>query len=506
MISRKLLQLWQHLREGERRLVEPSSGWSLSILLVFPNYYSVGVSNLGLQTVYRVLNQHPGFVCDLVYLPEEPYQVELDAGAELVSLYLERTPMEFDVILFSISFENDLLNVVKLLKYMRIPVLSEERDDSHPLVVGGGVVPTANPEPFAPIFDLIYLGEAEVGLVEILEMWADAPERKKFLEKVKDLPWAYVPSVVELDDSGPFWVPSGLEKKRAYSKNFPVEGNFSVIISKKSTFPDTHIVEVSRGCPRRCKFCLSSHLIRPVRFVETQRILELARESPSKKIGLLGTAVSDHRGLRRVVEEASDLTFTFSSIRVDAHPSLFDALRRSGAKSIALGIEAATERLRSLIGKPIEDDLIVERARELSGCFETLKLYFMVGLPFEEEEDVEALGSLLEKIRKVFEGRISLSVAPFVPKPFTPFEREPFLDLSVIKARLKRMKKEALRFRGVFFNHDLPRWSKIQALISRGDRRVGLHFAGRQRKLDEHLYLSRIPSEVRVPWEFVRPL
>ncbi len=503
MISQSLLSLWSRYREKERADVLPASFWDVSALLVFPNLYPVGVSNLGFQTVYRLLNAIPGVSCDLLYLPDPEVQEEVASGRELCSFYLGRTPMEFDVVLFSVSFENDLTNVVKLLRWMGIPPVASDRDGRYPLLVAGGIVPSANPEPFAPIFDVIALGEAEGLVEELVGCVADAPSKRALLEKLSFHPCLYVPSVCELEE-GTFLVPR-VEKVRARWEAFTKEGNASCIVSPLSSFGASYIVEVSRGCPRMCKFCLSCHIYRPARFVEGSTVKRRILSSPVERVGLLGTSVSDHRGLAGVLSELlGDYSFTFSSVRVDAPEEFINAMEASGARTVTFGIEAATFRLRKFIGKPIPDELILERFKGLSGRFDTLKLYFMVGLPGETGEDVEAFGPFLEAASSAFGGRVVVSLAPFVPKPLTPFEREAFEEVSSLKAKIRAVRRLVSRIPGVRLHHELPKWSRLQALISRGDRRVGLYLAGRIKRLDGGCYLSRIPEEEALPWDFLR--
>ncbi len=469
---------------------------------MFPNVYSVGVSNLGFQTVFKILNKTPGVSCDLLYLPDEEAIPSLEEGQELCSFYLERTPREFDIILFSISFENDLINIVKILKLAGIPPLSSDRDENSPLIMGGGIVPSSNPEPFAPIFDAIYLGEAEEMLPKVIADF-EGVSKKAYLEKISKIPCIYVPHLVETENIGGFIIPK-VQKVRNRWRDFKKLSNASYIISNYSLFKNAFIVEVSRGCPRKCKFCLSSHVYSPVRFVESKALEALLNEAPTEKVGFLGTSVSDHRGLPELVKKYSGrLTFSFSSLRIDAPDELFQALINSGAKTLTFGIEAATERLRKAIGKPLDDELIFQRIKELSPHFPNLKLYFMVGLPGEKEEDIDAFSSFIKRVGECFEGRISLSISPFVPKPMTPFERVPFEDLSSLKSKIRAIRKAASGIKRVSVNYELPKWSQVQALISRGDRRVGLYFASAIKSIDKGVYLEALEVET-LPWDFLR--
>lgn len=503
MISRRLISLWRELREEEKREVSPSSGGSFYILLVFPNTYSVGISNLGFQILFSLLNRIPDVVCDLLYYPDEDVIPQIESGQELCSFYLERTPREFDALFFSVSFENDLVNLIRLLRWMRIDPLTNRRDDGDPVVIGGGIVPTANPEPFAPFFDAVYLGEAEPHLPEVVEILLDSPSKRDFLEKVSLMPFVYVPSLVDVEENGGFLVPKGVEKRRTFWREFSEFPSTSVILSKHSSFGSAFIVEVSRGCPRRCSFCLSSYVCRPVRFASAEAIFKIVEKSGEKKIGFLGTSVSDHKHLPEVLERfAGKREFTFSSLRIDADIRFLEALKYSGLKTATFGIEAATFELRKRIGKPIPDELIFERVRWLSGHFETLKLYFMVGLPGETEEDIEAFGRFISKIADLFEGKIAVSLSPFVPKPFTPFEREAFDGHSILKTKIKRILKLLRPVKKVHVSYDLPKWSQLQAMISRGDRRVGLYLAGEDRKLNQKRYLGPLKGSL-LPWHFI---
>lgn len=193
-------------------------------------------------------------VCDVLYYPDEDVIPHLEQGYELCSFYTERTPREFDAIFFSISFENDLVNVVRLLGWMGIQQLSEEREEEDPFLLCGGIVPTSNPESFAPIFDAIFIGEAEESLPKLVEILADSATKEATKKKLDELDFVYVPSFVEVEESGGILVPKGVNKVRSYWSDFSCKGNASCVLSEYSTFKDAYIVEVSRGCPRRCKF------------------------------------------------------------------------------------------------------------------------------------------------------------------------------------------------------------------------------------------------------------
>ncbi len=480
------------------------------MLLIFPNVYSVGISNLGFQTVYRILNEMKGVSCDLLYLPDDEDIKDCESGFELPSFYLERTPLEFDMILFSISFENDLLNIFKLLRYMGIPLISEDRDESFPVLGAGGIVPSSNPEPFAPFFDFFVLGDAEGVMEKIIDVFLSSDSKRDFIENLAPFDFVYVPAFYSVRREGLFYIPFPSKKGTSYpllrnlNKDFINKGNISCIVSPFSVFGKADIVEVSRGCPKRCFFCLSSFVYRPVRFVKNSVIEDMVSKSPYKKIGFLGTSVSEHRGLVSIIKAFSgEKVFTFSSIRIDAHETFIEAIKDSGSKSITFGIEAPSFSLRKKIGKLIPDNLIFERLSYVSAFFDTVKLYFMIGLPGERDEDIEAFEDFLKNVSGVMKANLTLSISPFVPKPFTPFEREGFCGLSTIKRRLKRLKVIVSKFKRVRITYDLPKWAKLQALISRGDRRVGLYLAGYTKDLKQEIFLSPIPSAEALPWRII---
>ena len=489
MICRALSSGWDELlalEEGERLC---SRGWDLSLLLFFPNFYRVGMANVGFQSIYRLANAVPGVACDRCFLPDPSLQPLLDRGEELVSMELKQTPREFQVLAFSVSFELDLLNVIRLLLWSKVPPLARERGDNEPLVIFGGIVPSANPEPFAPIADVVVVGEGEEALPSLLRVLLEEGETRspRVFQRLAQVPGVYVPSFYEprYDAFGRFvsvkvWADTPLPVVWSFWQDFSEEGNTVPLVTPESSFPGVYLVEVSRGCPHLCKFCLSSHVCRPLRVVSRERLLGYL-DTPRSRLGFVGTSLSHHPHLVEAVEEAVNKgkSVTFSSLRVDSPLPLLRVVSRESGR-VTFGVEAATEVLRERVGKPLPQDLIMERLLYcVENGAEVLKLYFMVGLPGEDEEDLEALVTFPKRVlhlcrrHGLSQPQIHMSLASFVPKPHTPFQWCAMETRDGLRDRMRRVEAGLRRVKGITVTWEGPKWSLLQGLISRGDRRVG---------------------------------
>ncbi len=502
------------------------------MLLFFPNLYRVGMANLGFQTIYRIANSVPGVSCDRCFLPDPSLTPFLDKGEELVSMELKLAPREFHILAFSVSFEPDLFNVIRLLRWSKVEPIASHRRPSDPLVIIGGIVPSANPEPFAVLADIILVGEGEELLPQVLEAIKGEGTGKttKLFHRLSSIPGVYIPSLYRphYDHFGRFMgvtpvgdVPMPI-RWRSWGR-FCQEGNQAPLITQHSVFPGTLLVEVSRGCPHLCRFCLSAHLYRPVRMVEKGRLLK-SIDRPCQKLGLMGTSISHYPHLVQIVDKAVSVgkEVSFSSLRVDAPLPVLRLVSQQG-KRATFGIEAATERLRRVAGKPIPQDTIMER---LLYCVahgaRTLKLYFMIGLPTEMEEDIEALVSfpkeLLHHCRKesLPLPQVHISLSPFVPKPHTPFQWFPMDTRETLRAKIRKVESGLRGIKRVVVTGEGPKWSLLQGLISKGDRKVGEALAlsvandkdwlnaikGFNLSLEYYLHRMRDMDEP-FPWEIV---
>ncbi len=440
----------------------------IPVALVFPNTYFVGMSNLGFRLVYEFLNRYDEIVCERFFLPEE--------GEKLRSVESNRPLKDFKTVLFSVSFESDLVNLVKILKLAGLSPLREERKEA-PLILAGGIATWLNPDPFTPFVDGFLLGEIE----------ALGENLVAYLRGEKEL--AEIPGFLPADYEVSF-NPEGLVKeikyppvKRAFVKGLQ-DPPLSRLLTPETEFSNTYLLEIGRGCGRGCRFCAAGILYRPPRPWPAETLAKAIDEIPKgAKVGLIGLEFA----AKQVVEElaqkllAKDCTLTFSSLRADTlTPGFVKLLSKQRTATIAP--EAGTERLRKVINKNLsEEDLLAAGKLLAQAGIKALKLYFMVGLPTETQEDLEGIIKLTRKIKHVLDGvtkprgyvvDLRLSVASFVPKPHTPFQWVPFEELTSLKKKLKWLKRAAGKIPNTYLSTDLPKWAALQALIARGDRRL----------------------------------
>ncbi|MBC8248303.1 MAG: radical SAM protein [Anaerolineales bacterium] len=507
---------WEFIAEAKRILEREQGtiykdwGGKLAIALAYPNTYQVGMSNLGLQTVYRLFNERADVVCERVFYKQ---------GSEsrpLISLESQRDVKDFAVLAFSISFEMDYLNVVEMLRQADIPPLAEERDEDYPLLLAGGPAVTVNPQPLAPIFDAFAIGEGEVIVPPLIETLQSGigESRDNLLSALANIPGIYVPIQPPT---------SNIQHpvKRQWAPNLDTHPTTSVVLTPDTEFGDMYLIEIARGCGRGCRFCLAGYSYRPVRERSLAVLLEQAEEGLRyrDRIGLVSAAVSDYSRLEELATGLREMgaKLSVSSLRVDPLPeALVRALAESGVQTLTIAPEAGSQRLRTLINKNVsEDDLM--RAAELAARyrFAQLKLYFMLGLPTETDEDVQALIDLVLAVRERFPRRITANITPFVPKAHTPFQWVAMAPVEGLKEGLARI-EQALRPGGIAVKAESPAWAAVQGVLSRGDSRVGQALvkvkrrslaawrrALRECQLDAAEYLRERSWDEPLPWAVV---
>jgi radical SAM superfamily enzyme YgiQ (UPF0313 family) len=482
---------WKRYAAAEKGAVRKHWRGKTRIALVYPNRYPVAMSNLGLHAVYGLLNSYDDVVCERVFLPED----DGPATGRLTTFESGQPVAATDIVAFSISFESDYPHLVALLDRAGLPQRAAERDSRHPLVVAGGVACFLNPEPIAAFVDCFLIGEAEVILPAFLQTFRPEAERRTLLKTIaQSVPGAYVPSfyTVEYTPDGTIrsWVPTENVPpriSRPYVRDPSATTTCSTVLTPHTAFGGSFLIEVGRGCPHGCRFCSAGFVYRPPRFRTEESLAQAIEQglTRSDRIGLVGAAVSDVPGIDSLCRRFAgrDITISFSSLRADAlGPELVDALRRSRVKTATIAPEAGSERLRRVINKGIsEADVLHAAAALVARGIPNLKLYFMVGLPTETWEDVEAIVALVKRIKHTFLkssrtrraiGTLTVSVSSFVPKPFTPFQWTAMAEVGELKARIKHIQSELKRVPNVRVHSDLPRWAYIQALLARGDRRV----------------------------------
>ena len=478
-------------------------GNSLNICLAYPNRYRTGMDNLGFQTVYRLLNQHPSVLCERVFLPDPGDEGFFSPGPlSLFSLESQQPLREFDIVAFSISFENDYPHILKMLDMARIKLLSHDRDESAPIIVGGGICVTMNPEPLADFFDLFLIGEAEEILPEFLSNLlrpreARETRKKNLLKLQKDVPGAYVPALYNvtyradgpIDNMVPVDSSLPCKIRKQWVRDIQAFSTETVISSPDTDFGTMFLTEVSRGCSRGCRFCAAGYLYRPGRFRTRENLEKSIRRGleTGKKIGLIGTAVSDHPELIDICRDilSRQGKIGTGSFRLDQlTPTLLELLKEGGIETLALAPEAGSQRLRDLIRKGIQDGDITRGATNLLeyGFFH-VRLYFMVGLPTETAADIEAIIELIKRLsqlslpttgpREKRFRRITVSINQFIPKAGTPFQWYPLENIQTIKKKIQKI-TEAFRGQGnIKILADPPKRNYLQALLATGDRRIG---------------------------------
>jgi radical SAM superfamily enzyme YgiQ (UPF0313 family) len=498
------MQSWQ-LRERAREILAKEVGYvskphggRLRVALAFPNTYFVGMSNLGFQTVYKLFNAEDDIVCERVFLPPKTeLAAQLTSGAPLVTIESQTSVNEFDVFAFSVSFEWDYTNVVTLLRLGGLKPRAAERTGRDPLVVIGGAVTFINPEPLAPFADVIAAGEGEALIPSLLTAFKGASDRDDLLRRLAADRGFYVPGFYDVshrpDGTIEAFVPRPqtgappVVKKAALKTTDAVDPPATTIFTPDTEFGSRFLIEVVRGCANLCRFCWAGYNYLPVRAFPKERILQLAeRARPhSHRAGLVSIALCDHPEIEEILTRLVEMGYSISpaSLRLDdLTPPLLELLRRSGERTITIAPETGSDRLRRVINKTVTNDEILAAADMIfASGFDNLKLYFMIGLPTETDDDLVAIRDITLQLREIMLrhqrgrgqlGRIVGSVNPLVPKPGTTYQWLPMENDRSIDRKIKWMRSLMGGVDNVYFNIKSERHSFYQALLSLGDRRV----------------------------------
>jgi len=526
----------------ETGYVQKPHGDRLRIALAFPNTYWVGMSNLGFQTVYTLFNSQPDIVCERVFLPPKQELTELlESKAPLLTLESQSPVSEFDVFAFSVSFEWDYVNVLTLLRLAGMPQYAAERSERHPLVLIGGAVTFVNPEPLAPFAEVIAAGEGEVLVPSLERAFREATGRADLLRRLSGERGFYVPALYEPnygnDDAlSGFSALPGADvplpvKKAAVKTTEALDPPATRIFTPDTEFGSRFLVEVVRGCANLCRFCWAGYNYLPVRSFPADRILELAEAARvhSNRAGLVSIALCDHPEIDRLLARLAEMGYMISpaSLRLDdLTESIVRTLRRSGERSITIAPETGSDRLRRVINKTVTNDEILDRAELIfANGIENLKLYYMIGLPTETDDDLAAIRDLTVQIRdrmlkyarsKGQIGRIVGSVNPLIPKPGTAYQWLPMEDPAITDRKIKRLRSLMAGIDNVYFNIKSERHSYYQALLSLGDRRIAPAIEAAERNgqnwraaveesgVDGDFYIFRDRSRDQVlPWDII---
>lgn len=463
------------IKETKRRLAQERGaivkdwGGRVPIAIIYPNSYYIGMSNLGIHAIYRLLNSYPNVVCERAFWEKE----DVSQQSPILSLESQRPLSAFAILAFSVSYELDYFNVVAILKDSGIPLYAADRDERHPLVIAGGPCIIANPLPLAPFFDCLCIGEAEPILPALLPLLTAGAKGKRpeLLKALASVPGVYVPQYYD-----------GTAVARQWAANlddFPVH---STILTPDTELGNLYLIEVERGCNWGCRFCLVSNAFSPMRFRSVDKLIAQAELGLQyrKRLGLVGPAVSDYPHfvelLTRLQQMGAELSI--SSLRIKPLPSIaLSEMAKGGARTIALAPEAGSQRLRQVIKKGISEDDILEAIEKVAKQgIKQLKLYFMIGLPTETDDDIQAIVDLTLKSKAILDRqqtgcRLTLSIAPFVPKAGTPFQWLPMEELPTLNHRLSLLKSKLLP-KGIKLKCESPAWSQVQGVLARGDSKL----------------------------------
>ncbi|MFM5888156.1 MAG: B12-binding domain-containing radical SAM protein [Dolichospermum sp.] len=462
------------LFDSERLLFTPATpnNDSIPVIFAFPNEYTVGITSLGYQVVWATL------------ATRDDLQV-----SRLFTDIHEPLPRYPELLGFSMSWELDYVNIFHLLESLEIPIRANSRDQNHPLIFGGGPVLTANPEPYADFFDIILLGDGENLLGDFIDTFKKVrnADRKTQLKTLSQVPGIYVPSLYVIE----YITPDGAIKsinpidseippiiqKQTYRGNTL---SASTVVTEKAAWENIYMVEVVRSCPEMCRFCLASYLTLPFRTasLETSLIPGIERGlKVTNRLGLLGASVTQHPEFTELLDYISqpkydDVRLSVASVRTNTVTvKLAETLAKRDTRSLTIAVESGSEKVRKIVNKKLYNQEIIQAAiNTKAGGLSSLKLYGMVGIPGEAAEDVDATVKMMEDVKKAAPGlRLTLGCSTFVPKSHTPFQW-----LGVNKQSEKRLQllQKKLKPQGIEFRPESYNWSIIQALLSRGDRRL----------------------------------
>jgi len=466
-----------------------------SFLLVYPNSYYLGMSNLGFHAILSLVDSVPGWYAERAFLGYDR------------SLEKRRTFSSFDVIGFSISYEVDFLNLPRIFREAKIPPRSRDRRENQPLIIAGGIAMAINPEPIAELVDAVLIGEAEEILPSVLERLNElrSADRREVLKSLAAMDGVYVPRFYRsrYDGDGRFsaLIPEGgvpFPVRRSWIPDPGVSPAASRYLTPNTVFGRRGLIEIGRGCTRQCRFCAAGYLYRPPRNIPAPAVLAKAKQisAGSRRLGLVSPSPSDHPAFEALLSALIEEGFSpsISSLRIESvSGQLLRTLAAGGQNEITIAPEAGSARLRKKINKDIPEEsmaAVMEEARRAG--LSRVKLYFLVGLPGETKKDIEGIVSLSRRLERILP--LAVSVSPFIPKPHTPFQWAALDSYDSLKAKLGYLKSELAKLRRVKTRTGSARRAVQQAALSRGDRRMS-------REIEEERLRSRSRADFLIEKE-----
>ena len=530
-------ELKARLEKEQGYYVYPTGGRQ-RFALVYPNSYHVGMSNLGIHIIYELLNTRKDTACERFFLPERK-QVEAyrKTRTPLLSMETQSPLFRFSIIGFAASFEMDYFHILEMLELGKVCLRAEERGEMDPLVIVGGPCATFNPEPLSLFADAFVIGEGEAVLPRFMDVYCEARSeglaREELLRRLSEVPGIYVPSLYEhcYDETGVLreikvlhGAPENVE--RQWVRNLDEHPAHTVVVTENTEF-NLYLIETARGCGRHCRFCMAGYCFRRPRNRSLSFLEQEVRDAVpyGKRIGLMGAAISDYPEIDALCEDISreGLPMSVASFRADSVTErLVESLARGGLRTLTMAPEAGSRRMRAVINKGIEEEhLFAAMEMGLKAGIRNFRLYLMIGLPFEEEEDIDAIVELAGRLKDFMEergskGMLTLSINPFIPKPFTPFQWMPMADRKRLEKSLKKIQDSLKKRKHIHIIAESVKESCIQGILARGDRRISevllaSHVSGGIRSfrramgeagLSFEFYLHRERSEQEIfPWD-----
>lgn len=491
----------RYLGTEVNRIVKRPEAVKLKVALAFPDLYDIGTSHFGLQILYHVLNQKDDIMAERVFAPAEDFETKLRQQRVPLSSMESRRPLDqFDIVGFSLLYELNFTNVINMIDLGQVPLRWKDRTDAHPILVAGGPS-VCNPEPMADFFDAMVFGDGEEIILKMAEVWMDwkidgQKDKAVLLEQWSELEGIYVPRFFKVS-----YDQYGFQHLAPPKKGRSTISRAIVPDLDKACFPDRPIIpfgkpihdrlrlEISRGCTRGCRFCQAGMIYRPVRERSPQTILDLIQKALAntgyEDLSLLSLSTGDYTCLAPLMERIMQLcqrdriAVSLPSLRAGSlTPELMDMIRSVRKTGFTIAPEAGSQRLRDVINKNIAFEDVqstVKNAFELG--WHVIKLYFMIGLPTETDEDLDAIVDMVRKLKQIKgpqrrKAKINVSVTTFVPKPHTPFQWAPQISLDESRRKIHYLKQQ-LKMPGVYFKWQKPEMSALEGLLARGDRRMG---------------------------------
>jgi radical SAM superfamily enzyme YgiQ (UPF0313 family) len=448
----------RELASLERYTEQPNRFGAYRIALGFPNSYEIGMSNLGFQWVYRLFNRVPDLACERFFFEEAAPAVTFETGTPIA---------DFGLVAWSLSWEMDIVNILKTLRAAGIPERRERRDERHPILLVGGDIARMNPAALSPFIDIFALGDGERLVPRIAELVSSGLAREDFLAAAAKLPGFFVPSVQGSRAEGAENAKVVIQQPMSrHEITAAFEVPHTTILTPRTELADKLLIEISRGCTEMCRFCWAAYAMAPIKQYPAASILKVAREARAltDRAGLIATAVCDHPEITEILRGLSELGFhiALSSIKIDAiEAPILEVLARQGERALSIAPEAGNERLRRHINKKVSDQMLRDKARLIfAHGFNRLKLYLQVGLPTETDEDVRDIVKTVAELRDIAieEGRASGRVAQlvpsvnaFIPKPHTPYAEQALAPEEEIREKLAFLQREFERMGNVSF-------------------------------------------------------